>query len=374
MPSLLTGLHPDQIDDLVNNTLNRFERDKWVDLSLDLQRYFAMQNLLLDDKVGVEGGTQLQWQVKVRNTGSAKNTGMFGIDDVKVQDVTKNCKVGWTKQTCNFAYDIDEEGFQSGDAVRLLSILKVRRHDAMSDFAELMESNFWGLSYDDADDAQALKPYGVPYWIVRNATKGFNGTTPIVPSAYAGHTTVAALNPTTYTRWANYTGQYVSISKRDLVRLLREATIKCYFRAPVGYPNVAKSEKPRHVLCTTYEVVSRMEELLEEQNTNLGNDVASKDGLVTFRRSPVEWIPWLEDHHDSAGTAAASTEAYIYGKNPIYGIDRNSFRMVFKRGAFMRRTRPLIPANQHSARHVHYDTWMQYQCFDRRRNFVVTQS
>ena len=304
MPSFYQmGLTPEQIDDLVENTLHDFEKGKWTDLSMSLQQYFAMNNMLLDDRVGIEGGDQLQWQVKVRNSGAAKNTGMFAVDDVKVLDVTKHCLVPWTKQTTNFAYDVDEESFQSGDAHRIVNLLQLRRHDAMSSFAELMEDNFWGIPGASSDEAEMKKPLGVPYWIVRNATKGFNGGAPI-STVSGGHTTVANLSPTTYTSWRNYTGAYVSISKRDLIRLLREATVKCYFKAPVPHPAIVKGERPRHVLCTTYEVVSRMEEMLEDQNQNLGNDVASKDGQVTFRRSPVYWVPWLENNHDSAGTAS----------------------------------------------------------------------
>jgi len=361
------GLLPTQIDDLVENTLHDFEKDSWVDISLELQQYFAMQNMLLDDRVGIDGGDLLQWQVKVRNTGSAKNTGMYAQDDVKVMDVTKHCSLGWTKQTANFAYDVDEPEFQSGDAHRIVDLLRLRRHDALTSFAELVEDNFWSFPLSPTDEDEQRKPCGVPYWIVRNDTKGFNGGVP-----HTAHSTVAGLSPTTYTRWASFTGKYTAISKRDLIRLLREATVKCYFRAPVAYPNVAKSEKPRHALCTTYEVVQRLEELLEDQNQNLGNDLASKDGEVRFRRTPVNWVPWLDAHHDTAGTATLDQNPY--GKNPVYGIDRNSFRMVFKRGRYMVRMKPLVAPNQHSVRHVHYDSWMQYQCFDRRRNFVVTQS
>ena len=362
-----TGLTPDQIDDLVINTLHHLEKDVWTDLSMELQQYFAMNNTLLSDKIGVDGGDQLQWQVKVRNTGSAKNTGMFAVDDVKVMDVTKTCVIPWTKQTCNFAYDVDEEAFQSGDAVRIVNLLKLRRHDCLSSFAELMEENFWSFPLNATDEAELKKPMGVPYWIVRNLTKGFNGGVPL-PSA-GGWTTVAGLNPTTYPRWKNYTGSYTAISKRDCVRLLREATVRCHFQAPVAYPMIIKAEKPRHVLCTTYDVISRMEELLEDQNQNLGNDLASKDGEVSFRRSPVYWVPWLESKHNTGVEDATHT----FGRNPIYGIDRNSFRMVYKSGRFMQRMDPLVAPNQHSVRHVHYDSWMQYQCFDRRRNFVVTQ-
>jgi hypothetical protein len=363
--SYTNGLAPTDIDDLVELTLNHFEKDKWTDISTELQRYFAYENMLLGDRIGVDGGERLQWQVKVRNTGGARNTGLYAVDDVRVADNMKNCQIGWTKQTASMAYDIDEEGFNSPDAVRIVNLLSTRRHDALTSFAELMEDNFWGLPSNTTDEEELKKPFGVPYWITRNSTLGFNGSLPIG----GGHSTVAGLSPTTYTRWRNFSGSFRVIDKRDFVRKLREATVKCDFKQPVSQPSPSGSGKPRYILATTYEVIQRLEELLEAQNDNLGNDIASKDGDVMFRKQPVTWVPWLDANQD---TTAADANNH-YGKNPIYGIDRKSFRMVFKTGKFMQRSKPLVAPNQHSVRHVHWDSWCQFQCFDRRRNFLLTQ-
>ena len=365
MPSAYTnGLTPEQIDDLVENTLHRFEKDKWVDISTELQQYFAYENMLLKDRTGMVGGDVLQWQIKVRNTGSAKNTGMYAVDDVKVADVTRNAQVPWTKQTANMAYDVDEPEFNQPDAVRIVNLLRLRRHDALTSFAELMETNFWSFPADLTTDSETKKPRGVPYWIVRNATKGHNGGAP------SGHTLVAGLSPATYPQWRNYTGLYSTISKKDLVRLLREAVVKCRFRQPVKQPSPVGGDGARYCIPTTYEVIQKLEELLENQNENLGNDVASKDGDLIFRKVPMYWVPYLDANHDPTGADSGNA----LGRNPIYGIDKNAFRMVFKTGRFMRRSKPIIAPNQHSVRHIHWDSWCQFQCLDRRSNFVITQS
>jgi hypothetical protein len=36
----------------------------------------------------------------------------------------------------------------------------------------------------------------------------------------------------------------------------------------------------------------------------------------------------------------------------------------------MRRTGPLTKANQHTVRTVHYDTWMNYACYNLRKCWV----
>lgn len=367
MPSVYNnGLSPDQIDDLVENTLHDFEKDKWVDISLELQEYFAYENMLLKDRIAVDGGDKLQWQVKVRNTGSAKNSGLYAVDDVKVSDVTKHAEVEWTKQNANMGYDVDESAFNSGDPYRIVNLIKIRRHDALTSFAELMEENFWGFPANTTDEAEIKKPKGAPYWINRNATTGFNGSVPIG----GGHATVGGLSPTTYTRWRNYTAQYKVIDKQDLVRKLREAVVKCRFKPPVAHPSPTNDRSPRYCLPTTYEVIQKLEELLEAQNQNLGNDVASKDGDLIFRRTPMMWVPYLDANHDPVGTDSSNA----LGRNPIFGINKDSFRCVFKRGKYMIRSTPIIAPNQHSVRHIHWDCWMQFQCLNRRTNFVVTQS
>ena len=96
------GLRPEQIDDLVENTLNSYMKDTFVDISTTLQEYFAMSNMLLGERVGVEGGVRCQWQIKLRNTGNAKNTGLYGVDQAKVADVTKSVTVPWTMQRLTF--------------------------------------------------------------------------------------------------------------------------------------------------------------------------------------------------------------------------------------------------------------------------------
>lgn len=366
MSAYTHGLQPAEIDDLVETTLHLFEKDKFVDISLPLQHYFAHDDMILQNRVGVQGGDQLQWQVKVRNTGGARNTGMFAVDDVDIKDVNRHAKIGWTKQTVPMAYDIDEPAFNTGDKVRILNMLLTRKHDALSSLVQLMEENFWGMPADPNSEAETRKPFGVPYWFARNQTQGFNGSIPVVGGG--AFTSVAGLSPTQYENWRNWTDSYRSIDRKDLVRKMREADRKTFFKDPVPHPQ-PQSKTPRRCICTTYEVLATMEEILESQNENLGNDVASKDGDAMFRGKPIKWVPYLDDAQDPTGTDTENA----YGKNPIIGIDKGSFRCVFQKGKLMRRTKAIIAPNQHSVRHVHWDSWTQFQCYNRRSNWIMYQ-
>jgi len=354
------ALRPDQIADIVTATLREFPRNAWTDISLDLQDYIAMSSLLQSHKVGFTGGEQLEWQVKVQNTGNASNTGLYDTDEVSVLDVLKTCNVPWSFQKTYFAYDEREPAFQ-GSWHRIVDIVKVRRHAALNDLAELMETNFFSRPANASDQSELLKPYGLPYWVVgENATTtfGFNGSNP------NGHTTTAGLDADTYTNWKNGNATYSVISKTDLVRLWREAAVKCRFKPPVEYPDVATGA--RYAYLTTYNVLGTLEELLEDQNDNLGNDVASKDGKTMFRGTPVSWAPYLDAHTFVDNTTSIT--------DPVYGIDWGTFQCVFKSGEFMKESKPTTAPNQHRVKNVFIDTMAQYRCTDRRRNFVLFQA
>ncbi|MFK5282858.1 hypothetical protein ACI3PL_25155, partial [Lacticaseibacillus paracasei] len=82
------------------------------------------------------GGEQISFRVKTRNTGNARNSGMFQQDITRVEDVMISAQVPWTMQTTNFSYDIYESLFQS-EKETIIKELQIREHDAMSDLAEL---------------------------------------------------------------------------------------------------------------------------------------------------------------------------------------------------------------------------------------------
>jgi len=51
------------------------------------------------------------------------------------------------------------------------------------------------------------------------------------------------------------------------------------------------------------------------------------------------------------------------------------FRPFVKTGCNMRRSKPMpAPGNtQHTVKAIHYDTWMNYICYNRRATFVISK-
>lgn len=345
------ALTPDQVDDFVNTTLALFKKHKWTDISLEHQEYVSAQ--LVDEKKVVErGGSQISFRVKVKNTGNARNTGLYAQDVTAVEDVVQPGNVPWAKQTTNFSYDIDEDLFQS-DRETIIREMKIRDHDAMSDMAELNEENLWSQPSSTSD----TRPMGIPFWIKKDATTtvagGFNGGNPTNFSAGA-----AGISSTTYPRWRNWTFGYTNVTTDDLIKKVKKSLAFTNFMAPVPHPELAFG-KAEYCIYTTYRVQEPLERLAESRNDNLGKDLAKYLNTVVIGGTPVKWVPYLESNDTT---------------DPLYGVNWKSFRPFVKKGCNMRRNKPKEAARQHTVREVHIDNWMNYICFNRRLCFVGSTS
>jgi hypothetical protein len=345
------ALQADSLGDLVAMTLRDLGEMKITEITTDLQDHVAMSKLLMENSVKLESGYGVQWDIMVNHSGAFQFTGLYATDNVNVSDTTIQANVPWRHATTNYAID-ERELAMNRSPRKIVDLLKVRRLDAMISQAEGMESAFWGypLSTD------TVTPYGVAYWIVKSATAatsanndGFNG------GAQTGYTQVAGVSPTTYRRWRNYSDIYTAITKDDFVRKVRRAMTHCIFK-PVAAGGAADfNTGDKWGMYTTYNVLSRLEELLESQNENLGNDVASKDGEVMFRRVKVKWVPKLD----------------LDTTDPVYGINWGVFKTYILRGWWLKELKIEVTPGQHTVCSVHVDSSLQWICKDRRRNFVV---
>lgn len=335
------------IDDFVTATLPKFNRMTFVDISLDLQEYIAMSQFILNNKISFDGGENVTWNVMVTTSDAATNTALYAEDNLDVGNVLTKAKVDWTFQQTFFAYDVREPEFQSSGE-RIQDLLKVRRLDALNSYAKLAEGNFWGMPTNLTDPAEKLKPNGVKYWVVKATTnaEGFNG----------GNNALGApggLDASVYPNWSNYNAQYLKVTKDDLIRKARRAARKTGFKAPNPFAQLDKPSKFGHFVPDA--VIGLLEEQLEKQNDSLGNDIASKDGEVIFRRAPVRWAPSLDSDADQ----------------PWYGLNFGVFNMVCKTGWFMVEGKPMAVPGNHNARAVWTDSASQFRTTNRRRQFVI---
>ncbi len=332
------------LGDLVQTTLRDLGRLRFSEFATNLQVHTAMSNLLRKNRIELESGYGIQFDAMVGQTGAAANVGLGASDNVNIVDVMTQGTADWRNSTTNYAL-IGQEVAMNREPSRIVNLVQTRRIAAMISLAELMEANFWGPPVALADN---LTPWGVNTWFVKNATEGFNGGVP------TGYTVIGGINPTTYPNWNNWTYQYVAPSRDDLIRHWRRAARFTGFRPPVdGIPTFNTGDEYGYY--SNNGVIEPLEEALESQNDNLGNDVGSKDGDLMFHKRPVTWIPKLE----------ADTT------NPVYGIQWGEFKTFILKGWWLKETAVPIYPGQHTMSAQFVDLTYQWVCKNRRRNFVL---
>ena len=341
------------IPDLVLGTLNDLGRGKWTDISSSLQEMVALPNLLNKQKVSFQGGKGIQYNVMVKHGGAARQTGLYATDNVNVTDVMKQAELPWRHTTTNWAVDI-KEILMNSDSEAIFDLIKTRRASAWVSLGEHLEQQFWSAAASATDE----NVWGVGNWIVydNSASDGTGAFTSAVPS---GFTTVGGLNPSTYTRWRNWSARYSTIdntsSATNLITRWREAAVKCNFKSLPQAGMVPYATGMDMGYYTNYDVLASLEYALTQQNDNLGNDIASKDGSVMFRRIPVTYVPFLD-------TSAA---------DPVFGINWKHFQPCFLSGNYLRETKIPNSPNQHDVMSFFVDLTMNLRCTDRRSQFVL---
>jgi hypothetical protein len=329
-------LRHDQIDDFVEVTLNKYERHKFTDISLGLTKYIAAM-LEKDQAIPERGGPLIEFKVKTKNTGNARNTGLYAEDITKVEDVMDKGQVPWAQQTTNFSYDIYEELFQS-DQETIVKELVIREHDALSDMADLAEQNLWKAPTGTSD----TRPMGIPFWIqLTNSTAAgaFEGTDP------SGFTSGrAGISSSTYARWRNWTFKHTAVTTDDYIVKFKRALYETDFEPPVPTPELGYGKSKYHCF-TVYDIREPLERLAESRNDNHGADVAKYINQVVIGGVPLTAVPYLDKNTTN---------------EPTFGVNWRCLRPFIKKGCHMRRNPPKPAARQHTVREVHYDNFCNY--------------
>lgn len=342
------GLAFSQIDDAVLLTQNNFiKKGAFVDMQTDLTDHVAVREMWKNRKKKFDGGENWEFELQMDHNHSARTVGLYETDGSSINDTMENGEVAARHVNAHYIYDQREKAFQRGGTA-IVDLVKTKYVGMMVSFYELMEELLWGKPDDDSN---VKDPYGIAYWVVKNATEGFYGGNPSgFTSGRGGISTV------TYPRFANYTAQYTTVAKDDLIRKMRRAHRKQKFRSPVSHttPNLAGM---KNGIYTNDTVVGLMEEILEENNMNLGNDIASKDGRTTFKSTPITYAPYLDD--DSS--------------DPVYLLDWKWLAVGVMAGWENNLTKPYMVPGKHLVRRVDLDASMNMVCTDPRRQGVISK-
>lgn len=343
------GLAYSEIDDAVLLTQNLLiKRGAFVDMQTDLTDHVAVREIWKGKQKKFAGGTDWEFEIQMDHNHSARAVGLYEQDGSSLNDTMVMGKVGVRHVNAHYIYDQRENAFQRG-GTEIVNLVQSRYTAMMVSFYELLEDFLWSKPADSSD---VKTPYGLLYWVVKNATEGLNGGNP------SGFTSgCASISSSTYSRWKNYTAQYTAVSKEDLIRKMRRAHRVTQFRSPVSHATPALAGMANGIY-TCDDVIGLVEELLEAQNMQLGNDVASKDGKALFKGTPLTYAPKL----DSDTT------------DPVYMLDWKWMHMGVMPGWENNLSSPYMVPGKHLVRRVDLDASMNLVCTDRRRQTVISKA
>lgn len=345
-----TTFTSDTFLDLVATTTKKFQRGKFSDIAKQFRNHYAM-DLMRENKQS-STGQAIQFNIAYRRSSQAAWVDLNQVLNATIEDFSATGSVPWKQCNAHWAIEEMSQAMNSGPE-QLVNMMKMRRYKCFTALADLFEAAWWA-----APVSGAKTPYGLRYWIVKtgaSSTFGFNGTTP------SGFSDVGGLDPTAanYSDWKNGNATYVNVSKDDLVKLMREAYVKTSFTPPFPYPS-AEGDSPTKKkntfrFYTNYTVLEQLEGIGENQNQNLGKDLAPMDGMIAFRGVPVVWVDYL----------ASDTT------NPVYGLNFDCWETHFLKGYFMKEQEPIRLPNQPLTVVTHVWNSMNYVCVNRKEGGFV---
>jgi hypothetical protein len=341
------------IADVLVSSLNNLGRLKFTDLMSDYQNTIALKRIMRKKKATIESGPEVQFNIITDTNHSARHVGIGYISKVNIPNIMTFGKMPWRHTTWNWATERRIIAMNQGDA-RIVDMALEQRMAAFGAAIILFEQTMWRVA-PATDD---VTPQGIPYFVVKSATDaatdttndGFNGTVP------SGYTLVANIDPVNKVkRYTNYADAYTVISKDDLIRKMRRAQYKTNFKPLVdGMPTYDLGDD--YGIYTNYKVVSRTEEILESQNENLGNDVASMDGRAVFMRTEITPVKELD----------------LDTTDPVYMLDWGEIGAMGLKGEWMYEKHFPAEANQPTISMTNTDCSWNMLCRNRRKQAVLS--
>ena len=356
----LANVKAKEIDDFVAATMELLiQKGAFTNLLSDLNDYVALREIFPKHKKSYQGE---DWTFNVAiaddNTGNgtAKFTKLFDTDESNRIDVIKKGKISPCFFTANFTYDVRERVLNHGSTVQRIDFIKTQGDTMYQSYFNLAENAFWGTPKGISDD---ITPFGLKFWMQR-------ATDSVAAAANTKMGSFEAVNPapgwfragidsTAHPRWSNWSAQYESVTAADLIKKMRYAARKTTFKSPLKI-NEPTFGKGRAIYVTTDTLMS-MEEVLEAQNMNLGNDLASKDGMTRFKGNPVYSVNILDDDPGA----------------PVYMIDWSTFGATVLAGWDKKVSAPEKVANQHNVRAVFLDGSLNFGCTNLRNQAVISK-
>ncbi len=351
------GIKNEDLKDLIATTLPDLPGQEF-EVQWDNQDY-EFTRIYQNDRIEVDGGTQIERKVMFDQTGNARYRYMYDTDEPAVRDVMKTIVVPWTQIGTHYSWDKLEILRQRNNAKGFIRLMDVRRVDGLWSLAELIEERAWKTPTNAND---VLFPYGVPYYLNQltktqsdaGTVAGFSGQTIVYQDGTTG-VIAAGIDMSVEAKWRNYAATYTAVDNA-MLKTFRLAFMKTRFKAPIIVNDPSNIRTAQKRVYSTSDVIADLMELADmKDDAHAGKDVlgalrVDDGGLVTLSRLPVVWVPQI----DGASNA------------PIYCIDFAKFKPVVQSDYWMDESEPMVDRGQHTTFTVFLDGSHNNLCLNKR--------
>lgn len=355
------GITIDQAIDLGYATLKAFKQDA-VEQALKHQTYEVVNRWFKGDKKNLGGGKKVIWDINLKDTGNGKHVRMYDTDTPNVANTTREGEVNWVHYQNSFSYSVKELAMNMGNKSRIFNLLRNRRAQCARETADDLEEIAWQTPTGSDDD---VVPHGLPAWLVQADSDGAEGFVGYVgdyttsDDSESAYSSVGGLScsSTTNDRWANYYADHDDNLDHTLLKKLSRAIRKTKFQTPVvaGEAVDAKSDYYNFRMYTNDKVLTELEDLATKSDDRLGNDLGKYAGAIIYKGIPLVYV-------DSLDTELT----YVYGANPIFGVNHEHFFPMILANEFFRWNKPMKKVGQHNVLTVYLDLSYAYVCKNRR--------
>ena len=343
----------DKLADLIATTLKDLPKQTfevaWTNQNYEFCRIYQ------EDRMQVDGGTSIQRNVMLDQSGNARYRKLFDSDQPAVANQQKQIDVPWTQLSTDYSWDVLEILRNKNTAKGYINLMESRRTDGLWSLADMIEDRAWKTPTNATDK---MYPYGVPYYLnMLNSgvtTAGFSGQTIRYQDATTG-TICAGIDSAVEAKWRNYSATYLKVDNA-MLRTLRSAIRLTKFKPPLFITAPGSDEVGTRKGYANNQIITELEDLADKRDdASTPADLAGKvrvndSGTVMFNRIPFEFIPNLEG------------VAY----NPIYVIDFKKFQPFVHEGYWMVESKPMTDRLQHTTYTVFLDGSHNNLCINRR--------
>lgn len=366
----MAGIANEALLDLIATTLKDLPKGQF-EVMWDSQN-FEFANIYEQNRRQIDGGTSIQRNVVLDQTGNARYRRLFDTDNPTVEQIQQTIDVPWTQIGTDYSWDVLEIRRNRNSAKGFINLLESRRMERLWGLAELFEDRGWKTPTSATDK---LYPNGIPYYInfLNNgsSTGGFFGQTVRYQDGTTG-TIVSGIDGSTEAKWRNYADIYTKIDN-NFLRTLRKAMLLTRFRPPASV-KAPGNDKPGSLVklyCNADMSVEFMDLANKQDDSNQPKDLAGKqlidvEGTTFFNRRPIVYIPQLDGLTVTDGNGAS------FAPDPLYCVDWSKIQPIVQDGYWMEESEPMTDRGQHTTVTVFLDGSHQNLCINRRTaGFVI---